>query len=150
MINPDNLVFVEQVYQAYRNDPGSVGAEWKDYFAQQKMSANGATSFASEPSFKPRSIFSAAGGGGGEEGSSQSSPGVDIYKQEKVDQLIRAFRVRGHRIAKLDPLGRMSESFSELELGHYGLSESDLDLEFSANSVGYHRLKLSEIVELLR
>jgi 2-oxoglutarate dehydrogenase E1 component len=148
MINPDNLVFVEQVYQAYREDPASVDADWKIYFDQQQMPSNGVTGFSSEPSFTPNSLF-AAGGGSGNRGASVS-PGVDIFKQERVDQLIRAFRVRGHRIAKLDPLGRQCETFSELELGHYGLSESDLDLEFSADSVGCHMLKLREILDMMR
>lgn len=148
MINPDNLVFVEQVYQEYRNDPDSVAPEWRAYFDQQKMPVNGAVDYRTTPTFRPASLFAAGGSVTG--GSGSPTAGVDIYKQEKVDQLIRAFRVRGHRIAKLDPLGRQSESFSELELSHYGLSESDLDLEFSANSVGHHLLKLREILELLR
>ena len=149
MINPDNLLFVEQVYQAYRQDPASVDPDWKHYFDEQQMSANGSVSYRTEPSFKPASLF---GAGQSRTVSSKGPefPGVDIYKQERVDQLIRAYRVRGHRIAKLDPLGRQSESFSELELSHYGLSESDLDLTFSASSVGYEHLTLREILELLR
>lgn len=146
MINPDNLVFAEQVYQAYRQDPESVSPEWKAYFDGQQMPVNGATDYQLGPSFRPSSIFGAAG----QNGRSTGTPGVDIYKQERVDQLIRAFRVRGHRIAKLDPLGRQCESFSELELGHYGLSESDLDLVFSASSVGEHHMTLRDILSLLR
>lgn len=147
MINPDNLHFVEELYQAYREDPDSVASEWRSYFDLNQMPSNGSTDFRTEPTFKPASLFAGNGrsvsGGGG-------PPGVDIYKQERVDQLIRAYRVRGHRIAKLDPLGRQMETFSELELSHYGLSESDLDLEFSADSVGHHMLKLREILELMR
>jgi len=150
MINPDNLLFAEQVYRAYREDPDSVDAEWREYFDTQKMSANGAAAYRSEPSFAPSSLFAGGNGHGGAVGGTAASGGVDIYKQEKVDQIIRAYRVRGHRIAKLDPLGRQSESFSELELGHYGLRESDLDLIFAARSVGYDQLSLREILELLR
>lgn len=144
MINPDNLAFVEQVYDAYQRDPDSVGSAWRAYFDKEKM-ANG-SAYRSTPSFEPSSVFAASGGhAAGRHG----FPGVDIYKQEKVDQLIRAFRVRGHRIAKLDPLGVQVETFSELELGHYGLKESDLDLTFSASCIGRDHLKLREILDLL-
>ena len=148
MINPDNLAFVEQVYKDFSRDPASVDPAWKAYFENQGMVPNGVSV---EPGFRPASLFAAGGRQVNGVSSSQENPfpGSDIYKQEKVDQLIRAFRVRGHRIAKLDPLGRRSESFSELELGHYGLSESDLDLTFSATCIGHERLKLREILDLL-
>lgn len=143
MINPDNLVFVEELYRAYREDPQSVSSEWRSYFDENHMPINGSIEYRTKPSFVPASLFAAESPG------LSRTPGVDIFKQEKVDQLIRAFRVRGHRIAKLDPLGRQSGSFSELELSHYGLSESDLDLVFSAYSLGHSTLKLREILEIL-
>ena len=148
MINPDNLAFCEQVYEAMLADPNSVSQEWRDYFSRQEMSKNGGPSYRVEPNFEPSSLFAARGNG--RAGGASATGGVDIFKQEKVDQLIRAYRVRGHRIAKLDPLGRQSESFSELELAHYGLSEKDLDLRFSASSLGYEMLSLREILDLLR
>ena len=142
MINPDNLLFVEEVYHQWSRDPNSVSQEWRDYFGAQEMSGNG--TYRSEPSFRPASIF-AAGKAHGDAGAE-----ADIYKQERVDQLIRAYRVRGHRIANLDPLGQRTESFSELELGHYGLQESDRELVFAAASLGFQRLTLREIESLLR
>ena len=143
MINPDNLLFVEEVYQQWSQDPNSVSQEWKDYFSAQQMTSNG--TYQSRPSFRPASLF-AAGNGGAEKGGMEA----DIYQQERVDQLIRAYRVRGHRIAQLDPLGQRTETFSELELSHYGLQESDRDLVFAASSLGYKKLTLREIESLLR
>ncbi len=55
-------------------------------------------------------------------------------RQERVDQLIRAYRVRGHMVADLDPLGRRSSAHPELELAYHGLSEADLDLPFAART----------------
>lgn len=143
MINPDNLLFVEEIYQQWSQDPNSVSQEWKDYFHAQEMTTNGV--YRSTPSFRPASLF-AAGKRDGDAGGAEA----DIYKQERVDQLIRAYRVRGHRIAKLDPLGQRTETFSELELSHYGLQESDRDLVFAAASLGYRKLTLREIEALLR
>jgi 2-oxoglutarate dehydrogenase E1 component len=47
--------------------------------------------------------------------------------QQRVGQLVRLFRVRGHVMADLDPLGRQPEAHPELELEYHGLSENDLD-----------------------
>ncbi|MFQ5995780.1 MAG: 2-oxoglutarate dehydrogenase E1 component [Acidiferrobacterales bacterium] len=53
-------------------------------------------------------------------------------QQEQVDQLVRAYRERGHIIANLDPLGRLSRAHPALELKYFGLSEQDLGSVFSA------------------
>jgi 2-oxoglutarate dehydrogenase E1 component len=52
--------------------------------------------------------------------------------QERVGQLIRAHRVRGHMIAQLDPLGLPRPVPPELELEFYGFTEADLDRPFAA------------------
>ncbi|HAN30725.1 MAG TPA: 2-oxoglutarate dehydrogenase E1 component [Myxococcales bacterium] len=56
-------------------------------------------------------------------------------RQERVDHLIRAYRVRGHTIAELDPLGRGRKTHPELELSFHGLSEDVLDLPFSSRTL---------------
>ncbi len=55
--------------------------------------------------------------------------------QDRVDQLIRAYRVRGHLVAQIDPLGLPRPALPELELGFYGLTEADLDREFSTATI---------------
>lgn len=57
-------------------------------------------------------------------------------KQARVLQMIHAYRVRGHLLATLDPLGSSPESHAELELYHYGLSIWDLDQKFLCAGVG--------------
>ncbi|MEM9553358.1 MAG: 2-oxoglutarate dehydrogenase E1 component [Acidobacteriota bacterium] len=73
-------------------------------------------------------------------------------RQDRVNQLIHAYRVRGHLLADLDPLGSPSESIPELELERYGLSEGDLDSLFSTTALGSGTqvLTLQQILELLR
>ena len=55
-------------------------------------------------------------------------------RQERVDLLIRAYRVRGHVLAEINPLGRTLAEHPELTLEHHGLSEKDLDLAFSTRT----------------
>ncbi len=54
-----------------------------------------------------------------------------------VHQLINMYRVRGHLIANLDPLGRREpDTHPELDINHHGLSIWDLDREFPVGSLG--------------
>ncbi|MCG8454835.1 MAG: thiamine pyrophosphate-dependent enzyme, partial [Holophagales bacterium] len=73
-------------------------------------------------------------------------------RQDKVNQLIHAYRVRGHLEASLDPLGRDRPDVAELTLGHWGLGEDDHDALFSATALGGNRgiMPLKQILDVLR
>jgi 2-oxoglutarate dehydrogenase E1 component len=71
--------------------------------------------------------------------------------QESVDMLIRNYRVRGHLIAKVDPLGIPRPMPPELEPKYWGLSDADFDRRFSTYSLaGPDTQTLREIMERLR
>src|SRR6185436_19089688 len=57
-------------------------------------------------------------------------------RQEKVDQLARSYRNRGHAVADIDPLGRRPTDDAELDLKFHGLAEADLDLPFALATAG--------------
>ena len=71
-----------------------------------------------------------------------SAPGIggsrtaDIAKEAAVLQLINAYRVRGHLIADLDPLGSEPSYHPELDPANYGLTLWDLDREFLTGTLG--------------
>jgi 2-oxoglutarate dehydrogenase E1 component len=73
-------------------------------------------------------------------------------RQLRVDQLVRAYRERGHVLARLDPLGfREPVAHPELDPGHYGLSGEDLDERFSVQlGAAAVALPLREILAHLR
>ena len=60
----------------------------------------------------------------------------EVAKQAAVLQLINAYRVRGHLIADLDPLGSEPSYHPELDPATYGLTIWDLDREFLTGSLG--------------
>ncbi len=68
-----------------------------------------------------------------------------------VWRLINMYRMRGHVLADLDPLGKDPKHVPELDLEYYGLSLWDLDREFYCGGFGgKEKAPLREIVKLLR
>src|SRR5437868_6303070 len=134
-IGMQSLAYLEQFYADYRRDPESVPAEWRKYFATaDNGDANGAS--ACGPSFKARSIFNAAEGAKVPE--AKSTPHVDPGSSNLSDrlyQLIRNYRVRGHIIAAIDPLGMKRPCPPELELEFYSFTESELNLLTNASTL---------------
>ena len=59
-----------------------------------------------------------------------------VEKQARVLQLIRAYRVRGHLMADLNPLGGDLRQHDELDPASYGLTIWDLDRAFATGGVG--------------
>ncbi len=81
--------------------------------------------------------------------------GANTLEQDRraigVWRLINMYRMRGHVLADLDPLGKEPGRNPELDLEYYGLSLWDLDREFYCGGVGgKEKASLREIIKLLR
>ena len=74
-----------------------------------------------------------------------------LEKQSRVMQLINMYRVRGHLLAELNPIGWEVLHHPELDLSHYGLTLWDLDREFLTDGVpGPRKQQLRTIIDTLR
>ncbi|MFT4214789.1 MAG: multifunctional oxoglutarate decarboxylase/oxoglutarate dehydrogenase thiamine pyrophosphate-binding subunit/dihydrolipoyllysine-residue succinyltransferase subunit [Microbacterium sp.] len=74
-----------------------------------------------------------------------------VDKTARVQELINAFRVRGHLMADTDPLEYMQRTHPDLEIENHGLTFWDLDREFVTGGFGGKRLmKLREVLGVLR
>ena len=79
-----------------------------------------------------------------------AGPDALVAKQAPVLHLINMYRVRGHLLAHLNPLGSEMPHHSELELARYGLSIWDLDREFFTGGLaGRRRASLRDILRIL-
>lgn len=163
MPSSHNLPFVEQMLADYRNDPASVPASWREYFDRWpgETGADEISNGYGGPHFSPASIFNptVAGRDGfrpvpspGTPRATAASSTLDIVNlQDRVDQMIRAYRVRGHVVAQTDPLGTPRPYQPELDPGFYGFTEADMDLPFSTRTIyGPDVSTLREIVNRLR
>ena len=152
-----NLEYIEELYEAYLNDPASVSEEWQRYFddlpgvngsnvAEVSLSAV-EKQFEGLPRRSDTSIFI-------QPSSSQHQVmAARDAKQVNVVQLISSYRVRGHQQAKLDPLGIMHrEEVPDLKLDIHQLSEADLNTPFKTQPlfVSKREATLAEIIELLK
>lgn len=147
-----NAAFVEDLYQEYLRDPNSVPESWQRYFAGF-ASENGADHAATSPQaaapvadeqplpdvqpFAGEQLPDAApaASNGASNGASEGSSLQMAALQDRVDQMVRAFRVRGHMVANLDPLGLPRTYQQELDTSFYGLTEADMDRAFSTRTI---------------
>lgn len=74
-----------------------------------------------------------------------------VSKTARVQQLIHAYRVRGHLMADIDPLEYHQRSHPDLDIASHGLTLWDLDREFATGGFGGKPfMKLRDILGVLR
>jgi 2-oxoglutarate dehydrogenase E1 component len=165
-LNPMSLAFVEGLYVDFLRDPNSVPGEWRDYFASLGSDGEFFKRPRVGPAFKPASVFGGVvtNGANGSNGAYETNGALSqrastpvngvsetAVRQDKVDALVRAYRVRGHMMAQIDPLGLPRPSQPELDPAFHGLVEADLDRRFSSRTIfGAQVLTLRAILTRLR
>ncbi len=143
--NMSSVNYMEQLLARYLEDPALVSDDWRKHFDQILDGDVEVTGQQVGPSFRPASIFRSASISNGS-GSDASLRAARL--QERVDLLIRNYRVRGHIAANFDPLGRVNDRPRELQPDYYGFTEADLDCTFSTRTVrGSNAQTLRSIIE---
>ncbi|WP_341503989.1 2-oxoglutarate dehydrogenase E1 component [Gallaecimonas sp. GXIMD4217] len=138
--------YIEELYESYLIDPGSVPQEWRDEFDKLPKVKDGAAEqhhSAIRDQFKELAKHRQA---------VVVSEGGDA-KQVKVLQMINAYRFRGHQHANLDPLGLwQQERVAELDPAFHSLTADDADRQFNVGSlaVDSDTMKLGELTQLLK
>ena len=151
-----NAAFIEELYARYLKNPASVEPSWQRFFASLGDPAPKKPSWDASPTriigqpdaeaVKPSADKKAAGA-------------IDPKKMEeealyalRALTLIRTYRVRGHLLATLDPLGIEKPTMhADLDPATYGFTDADLDRSiYLGGTLGLERATLREILEILQ
>ncbi len=140
-LNPLSGEYLEQLYAQYLTSPDDVPEPWRAYFQQQET---GAASVGLTP---PTS----GGRGPATLPSDLDNSQLHLARlQERVDQLVRNYRVRGHIRAQIDPLGTVHPRPPEMEPSYYGFTSEDLESPVSTRSLrGTNVQTLRDVIEHL-
>ncbi|HVS19742.1 MAG TPA: 2-oxoglutarate dehydrogenase E1 component [Planctomycetota bacterium] len=147
-----SLPYVEGLYADFVRDPGSVAPAWRARFERLERGAfHGADGLG--PRFAPPSLFDPGRGRNGRPAPARAADAAgDVAQlQDRADQLARAYRVRGHLVAKIDPLELPRPAQPELDPAFYGFEPADMSRAVSTTSItGGDVQTLGELLERLR
>jgi 2-oxoglutarate dehydrogenase E1 component len=160
-----NATFIAELYARYLENPDSVDGSWRSFFADLAEEAPDVLRELDGPGWaKARSHVIANGAaettsGNGHAAMAGPAPVAAPAegRQATLDALraltlIRAYRVRGHLIADLDPLGlARRDSHPDLDPATYGFTPADDDRPIFVNGVlGFETATLRQILEALK
>ena len=139
--NGGNSEYLEILYEDYLENPNSLPSEWKKYFDSIQNGQVDVSHKSIEEQFRNKKF--------------PTETKVEISENSKasdVQNLINAYRRRGHQVANIDPLGlRLKKEVPDLELGFHNLSENDLESSFSiSNFQNSKELSLKDIISSLK
>lgn len=128
----NNSNYVEEMYREWQQDPSKVHVSWNAYFKNLDSGLSPSAAFVVPPTLVPTPAGGAAVGV--IPGASHHSE--DVVTHLKVQLLVRAYQVRGHQKARIDPLGislgaSTLQIPAELTLKHYGFTEADLNKQIT-------------------
>ncbi len=174
-----NAEYLEQLYAQYASDPNAVDAAWAEFFRAMgdadldvKKEAQGPSWARSDWPPVPADDLTAALTGewpapvetkaaGKKIAEKAAEKGVTVSDAQiqravldsiRAIMLIRAYRIRGHLAADLDPLGmRASTPHPELDPKSYGFNEADMDRPiFIDNVLGLQVASMRQIVDIVK
>ncbi len=156
-LNSANAPYVAELYSKFRNDPESVDTTWKDFFNNLNEDDYSVLKDFGGPEWKERPSSIIDKNYITKVIQSNANYNSEEFRISTLDsiralRLIRAFRINGHLIADLDPLGISEREYpQELDYKSYGFKESDLEKEiFIDGSLGLEKGKLKNIIKILK
>lgn len=146
-LSGENDAYLEELYEAYLKSPDSIDPKWRSYFEQY---ANAADVCHSEI----RDYFQQLAQDSSRGAVTGSVDMMHVQQQEKVIDLINAYRRLGHLQANIDPLGLYQGiSSPTLDLAYYGFTSSDLNGVYDVGTfsgLNKNSATLREILDGLR
>ncbi len=163
-LNKSNSAFIEEMYLRYLNDDPDLEDSWKEYFQSIKDEMDIIINDINGPSWKPagnrininnvEKIIETNGNAHQQSSDKFNFQVVANSNKESISAvaLIRAYRLRGHLLAKLDPLGMMQTDYlDELHPEYYGFDKKNYDKKIELNGViNKDKASVREILQFLK
>ena len=149
-----NAPYVEEMYENYLSNPGSVPDSWRSYFdALQHVPAADGTDAKDVPHLPVVNAFADRAKQGQTRVVVASVDAEMGRKRTAAQQLISAYRNVGARWADLDPLKRTErDKIPELDPSFYGFTDADQETVFNTSNTffGKETMSLRELMNALR
>ena len=150
-----NAPYVEEMYENYLANPGSVPDSWREYFdALQHVPAADGSNSRDVPHLPVINAFAERAKAGGTQVVVASGADSELgRKRTAAQQLIAAYRNVGARWADLDPLKRTERPpIPELEPSFYGFTDADMETVFNTSNTffGKDTMSLRDLLNALR
>ncbi len=162
-LSKSNSSFIEQMYLKYINKEPNLSDEWKNYFDNLKEETSVALRELEGPSWGKKSkihseqleneIFKQSVNGSDTKDVKITQDFKESNNESiKAIALIRAYRIRGHLLAKLDPLGLSKTDYlDELHPDFYGFKKDNYDKPIFLNgTINKNYSSIREILSFLR
>jgi len=141
-LSGSNAAFIEAYYEDWLEDKSSVPIHWANLFAALQSDAGSETGHLDvQEKFRQLGRLPAA---------VSTSSEDSQYKEANVVKLITAYRIRGHEVASLNPLGEPHHApVDDLDPAFHDLGTDDLDRYFDTAALfAPDRMKLRDIINL--
>ncbi len=149
-----NAPYVEEMYENYLDNPGSVPDTWRDYFdALQHVPASDGSNARDVAHLPVVNAFAQRAKSGGTRVVLASADAEMGRKRTAAQQLIAAYRNVGQRWADLDPLKRTERPrIPDLDPAFYGFGDADQETVFDTSNTffGKNSMSLRELLNALR
>jgi len=157
-----NSAYLAELYTQYQQNPGAVDPSWAQFFAELKDDVANLQHELRGPSWAPKPVVETeapkkTAGKGAAPAAAAAGMSAAENRQATLDSiralmLIRAYRVRGHTAANIDPLGLLHiPPHPELDPASYGFGPADWDRPiFIDNVLGLETATLRQIVDVLK
>ena len=154
-----NSEFINQLYSDYLSDPESLPLGWKNFFEGLSEDEKIILNDINGPSWSPGKKNKKVNFSKREIDNVKKSETIDAVSLKQASQdsvraimLIRAYRIRGHLIANLDPLSiQEKREHSELKPETYGFTKKDFGRKIFLDGVlGLQYANLDQILKILK
>ncbi len=152
-----NIVFINELYQRFLNNPSSVDASWAEFFKQNSDEVKSILADYNGPTWAKRNLKVV----GGEDFDISSNTKKEVKKDAKsapaatagkdlnirVANLLEAYKRFAHLAANLDPIGLKAPQYiAEIDPKNHEITAEDLEKEVEFNG---QKAKISQAIDYL-